>query len=445
VVILATGDAAFYLVKPEEVFPLAIPAPFDRAGFLADWDPPQSAPRLRLTGAELSRDQLFVAHQAWHPKKRCFTMQLSAIAISWRDRVPSAAGDWKRVFESSPCLAFGSQFDDSETGGRLRWTPDGNLLLTVGSHGFAGLSGAEPLAQTDSDYGKIHLISPDGSRRQILSKGHKNPQGITIAPDGGVWAVEHGPQGGDELNLIIAGRNYGWPLVTYGTEYGSTAWPLDPNGNNHGDFEEPKMVFVPAIAPSPLIAVQGEEFPQWRGDLLIGSLRTQSLFRTRLKDDRVIYTEPIQVGKRVRDLAQSSDGKILIWADKAGEILEVSRSKLNDAFDRFCKGCHAPAYGIPAGPPLEDVYTREIASVGGFAYSPGLATKHGKWTEDNLRAFLADPERFAPGTTMRVPGLNDKSREEVIERLTGNSFSRSAASAVGAVGSFKSAAGVQTK
>lgn len=412
-VVLATGDGAFYLVEADNPARLDIPAPFDRDAYAADWPDPKIRPRMRLTGAVISPGRLYVAHQAWNRDARCFTMRVASIALS---AGMAAAGAWETVYITTPCLPFKEPFDDSETGGRLARAPDGDLFLTVGDHGFAGLDGSEPLAQADGDYGKIIRLSHDGQTHLVISSGHRNPQGLTLTADGLLWSTEHGPQGGDELNLIQPGRNYGWPLVTYGTNYGATTWPLNLDGHDHGRFEEPATAFVPSVATSALIEVGGDEFPQWRSDLLIGSLRAMGLYRARLVGTRVAYVEAIPVGERIRDLVLTPQGTILIWVD-SGVILEITRSRANDAYARYCAGCHDPAFGSAAGPPLRSILGREIASRETFDYSEALRGLRGQWTEAQLDAFLADPAAFAPGTTMRLPPLDAESRAAIIAHL----------------------------
>jgi len=364
---------------------------------------------------------LYVAHQYWKSTDRCFTIRVSVIDLSWTvTGEPTSKSEWRTLFDSQPCIKPAEPFDDSETGGRLAWA-DGSLLVTVGDHGFAGLNGDTPHSQNDDvDYGKILKIDPVSGVYSIFSRGHRNAQGLTVARDGRIWSSEHGPQGGDELNLIVEGENYGWPYVTYGTSYGSNAWPLNPDGQNHGSYKEPAFAFVPSIATSALIEISGNQFPRWDGDLLLSSLRTRALFRIRHKEGRVIYVEPIGLGERVRDLTQSPDGRIVVWSD-AGVIIELSRSTMDSAFNRFCKGCHAPDFGAAAGPTLNNIVGRNIASVSGFAYSPSLLNQRGKWTEASLNAFLTDPESFAPGTTMKLIGLDEASREAVIAYLMENS------------------------
>ena len=426
--LLATGAGEFHwlhrLSSQESLtaMQLTIPDPANRAAYFADFDDPKKAPRLRLTDIVFdpapTPETLYAAHQVWKSSGRCYAMQISAVALTWSaDRVPEAASDWRSVYQSSPCTPADHLFDDSETGGRLAWAADGGLLLTLGDVGFAGLDGSPPFAQDDAvDYGKILRIDPATGLATVVSKGHRNPQGLTVDRLGRIWESEHGPQGGDELNLIEQDGNYGWPEVTYGTNYGTRTWPLNPDGHDHEGFREPALAFVPSIAASALIEIRGEEFLQWDSDLLLASLRAQSLYRIRLRGEQVIYVEPIAIGERIRDLAQTDEGRIFLWSD-AGIVIEIRRSAADTAFELTCAGCHAPAVGTAAGPSLAGIIGRDIAAQPGFSYSAALVKLDDVWTETNLDAFLRDPSGFAPGTTMVIDGLDDSTRAEVIAYL----------------------------
>jgi cytochrome c2 len=423
---LLTGDGKFYWISDTggklRADPLKIPAPMDRAAYFANFSDPIRAPRLRITDLIFDRspgsNALYVAHQSWHADQRCYTQRVSVIPLAWSaDGRPRASGPWRPLFESRPCVRAEGVYDVSETGGKLAWAPDGQLLFTLGDLGFAGTNGEPPVSQrSDSDYGKILKLDPATGAHSVVSIGHRNPQGLVVAHDGRIWEVEHGPQGGDEINLIEQGANYGWPYATYGTDYGSKTWPLNPDGRDHGAYHEPAVAFVPSVALSPIIELTGSEFPHWRGDLIAGSLRTEALFRVRTRGDRVIYVESFSVGHRVRDLAELPSGRIIVWSDD-GTLIEVSRNNEESAFARSCAGCHEPKFGTAVGPPLAGVVGRRIASVSGWSYSAGLKRRAGVWNEASLDAFLRDPTAFAPGTTMRLYNVDARTRAEIIAEL----------------------------
>lgn len=427
-VLLADGDGLFYWIEGDGdignrvVSPLSIPSPANRQAHLADFENPSEALNLRLTDVVFRRQDdlaglLYVAHQYWNSGAKCYTNRVSVIGISWNDGIPREMDGWRTVFETEPCLSGAEPFDDSETGGRLAFDLDGSLLLTVGDLGLAGLDGADPLAQIEpSSYGRIWRIDPDGGSRTEVSKGHRNPQGLVVARDGRIWESEHGPQGGDEINLIRTGGNYGWPYATYGTSYGATSWPLDPEGSNSGKFDLPAISFVPSIATSALIESTGAMFPRWNGDLLVATLRTQAIYRLRLAGDRVVYSERIPFRERLRDIIELPDGSILAWVD-SGVLLELRRSAESGVVARSCVGCHAPEFGAAVGPPIDDVLGRKIAGVSGFEYSRALRQIEGRWDRETLARFLDDPDKFAPGTTMMKVDLTKDEINDVLNEL----------------------------
>ena len=251
--------------------------------------------------------------------------------------------------------------------------------------------------------------------------GNRNPQGLAVDHEGRIWETEHGPQGGDELNVLVRGHNYGWPIATYGTEYGGTFWPLALQAHDHGSFTEPAFAFVTSIGVSSLIEVQRSLFPEWRGDLLLSSLRTRSLWRIRRRGDHVLYVEPIPVGRRVRDLVESTDGRFVLWTDD-GDLVTVGRPRPNAspevAFGQ-CKPCHVPSIqGTAMGPYLRGAFERRVAGDRTYDYSAALRSLGGSWTAQRLDAFLQDPERYAPGTKMKFGGVADADeRRNVIEYL----------------------------
>jgi aldose sugar dehydrogenase len=426
--LVVTGDGVFYVITPTKdgrrltSRRLALPPPLDRKTFLADQEKPDSAPRLRVTDMLLEpgadRWRVFVSHQHWNSPGRCFTMRLSVSELREPEGTSNAAnGAWTTLFETWPCLTALPSHDD-QTGGRLAWL-DGKLLMTVGDHGYDGRNSPAVAQSADNAYGKVLLIDPTGGH-EIFTTGHRNPQGLVVDQNQQVWSTEHGPQGGDELNRLEQGRNYGWPLVTYGTDYGRRYWPLSPGARDHGTFTEPVHAFVPSIGISNLIQVRSDLFPEWRGDLLASSLRTKRLHRVRMRGDRVAYVESIWVGREVRDLVEGADGRIFIWSDEGYMVVvaPLEREGMGSAAFGKCRSCHEGAGGEALAPSLSGIIGRRVAASTGYRYSPALAALGGTWTEERLDAFLADPGGFAPGSQMEQGRLPDEAeRRALIEFL----------------------------
>lgn len=195
-----------------------------------------------------------------------------------------------------------------------------------------------------------------------------------------------------------------------GTDYGATAWPL--KGAGDGSSIAPVYAWVPSIGVSELIRIEGSMFPAWKEDLLVASLSARTLFRIRIVDDRVLYVEPLPIDRRVRDLVEGPAGEIVLWTDE-DELVRLERARSADQgaalFLQRCSGCHRIEDGREhrLGPDLRAVYQRPVASAEGFTYSDALLSLDGVWTADRLRAFLTDPDSFAPGTTMPVAALAD--------------------------------------
>jgi cytochrome c2 len=293
---------------------------------------------------------------------------------------------------------------------------------------------------TTSDFGKTIRIDLNGGERTIYSIGHRNPQGLHVTPDGTVWASEHGPRGGDELNIIKAGVNYGWPSVTYGTEYGTLSWPPSEDPGRHTGYESPVFAWAPSIGVSSIISVQQPLFGLWRGDLLIGSLRDRTLYRARIEGQRVVYVEPLmRIGYPVRDLVELPDGRVALLFD-GGDVGVLSPIPDSDSDTTAaanpsstenkvdtdslvlgqCRGCHSigdgTAHGI--GPDLKGIVGRRIASAPGYEYSEALKGLSGRWTRERLDQFLWDPMNYAPGTSMKTDVIpNGNVRKKLIDYL----------------------------
>lgn len=218
-------------------------------------------------------------------------------------------------------------------GSRLVFGRDGMLFVTLGDR-FNHRERAQAL---ESHLGKVVRIAPDGSvppdnpfagRSDVLpeiwSYGHRNVQGAALHPvSGALWTHEHGPQGGDEVNLTLAGRNYGWPVITYGREY-VTGFRIG-EGTERADVMPPLLQWTPSIAPSGMAFYTGDAFPQWRGSLFVGALRGSMLVRLSLDGDRVSGEERLlqELGSRIRDVRQGPDGLLYLLDESAGRILRL--------------------------------------------------------------------------------------------------------------------------
>jgi glucose/arabinose dehydrogenase len=223
-------------------------------------------------------------------------------------------------------------------GCRMVQAGDGNLFVTLGDH----FSAADMAQTLDNHIGKIVRIRPDGTAPpdnpfvgkqgalpEIWAYGLRNAEGLAFNPtDGKLWEQEHGPQGGDEINIIAKGKNYGWPKVSYGRNYDGT--PVGTGKSRMAGLQEPVWHWTPSIAPSGMAFYTGELFPGWKGSLLNGALKFELLSRLTLKGDSAVKEERLLLGlrERIRDVRQGPDGAIYLLTDNgAGRILRVTPAK----------------------------------------------------------------------------------------------------------------------
>jgi glucose/arabinose dehydrogenase len=236
------------------------------------------------------------------------------------------------IFRAIPTYNNGLHF-----GSRLAFGPDNLLYITLGER-FDKTKTRPQAQQLNSHLGKIIRINPDGSvptdnpfakqsgaMPEIWTLGHRNVQASAFDENGRLWAVEMGPNGGDELNLIEKGKNYGWAVISYGEEYSGE--PIPGNITQKEGYEQPVYYWDPVIAPSGAQFYTGNAFPAWRGSLFVGALREQRLVRLVIKDNRVVGEEHLLIdrGQRIRDVRQGPDGALYVVTDQTnGELWKIT-------------------------------------------------------------------------------------------------------------------------
>jgi glucose/arabinose dehydrogenase len=236
------------------------------------------------------------------------------------------------IFRAMPTYDNGMHF-----GSRIAFAPDGKLYITLGDR--FDIAVTRPQAQhLNSHLGKVIRINPDGSvpddnpfikqqgaLPEIWALGFRNIQSATIDDQGRLWTIEHGAKGGDELNLIEKGKNYGWPVISYGEEY--SGQPIPGNITAKQGLEQPVYYWDPVIAPSGAQYYTGNAFREWQGSIFIGGLASQRLVRVVIKDNRVTGEEHLLVerGKRIRDVRQGPDGALYVVTDDSnGELWKIA-------------------------------------------------------------------------------------------------------------------------
>ena len=235
------------------------------------------------------------------------------------------------IFRMQPTLQ-----STKHAGGRLVFAPDGSLFVTLGERSIlAGRVQARDLA---SHFGKIVRIQPDGAvpkdnpfvdwpgaLREIWSYGHRNVLSAALDAQERLWVVEMGPRGGDELNLVERGKDYGWPVIGYGEEYSGARIHKKTQAKG---MQQPVYYWDPVISPSGMTIYSGELFPEWKGDFFIGGLSSRALVRLVVRNDKVVGEERLlteSVNARIREVVQGPEGALYLLTDElSGKLLKIT-------------------------------------------------------------------------------------------------------------------------
>lgn len=397
-----------------------------------------------------SRRGLVISYTEWRDAEQCFGTALALLPLG-ADELGSLAGvtaeQWRVVYRSSPCLPLketANALEGHMAGGRISFQAPATVLLANGDYHRDGYYGPGPMAQLDdNDYGKVIAVNIDSEPSRVVSKGHRNPQGI-VHTKGKTWLVEHGARGGDELNLIHEGADYGWPSRTLGTDYDRQPWPGALPYGSHAGYTLPVFAWLPSLGVSNITTIDGFH-DTWAGDLLVASMEARSLYRVRTSDDRVVFIEQVYVGERIRYAHfHQPDGQLYLWTDSHNIlVLAVADSQnLNAIIDVVaserglggaqksslrnhlleCAQCHSLGTKVSVrAPSLQGIVNAGLASTDYPAYSAALRDAGGVWDVGRLSAFLRKPQALVPGVQMPDPNIRDQvvleSLVEVLSRL----------------------------
>jgi hypothetical protein len=325
------------------------------------------------------RKELAVAYDKFDPALSKLRTVVSTIPFDIATL--SATGSWDDLFHSDEFLYGGV----TSGAGRLASAGNGKLYLTIGDHYIVNPKVSE---DDHTTYGKVIELNLNTKTSRQYSKGHRNPEGLAFLRSGQLISTEHGPYGGDKLNIITDGSDYGWPNVSLGTDYNRYDWPAGSlDAAFAAKYKAPLFAWVPSIAPTQVIEVNNFH-PRWDGDLIVGALKASSIYRLRMEEGRVIYSERIWIGERIRDIAQTRDGTIVLWTDDS-QLLFVNvvddqlalKRRTPDVIgssivNENCLGCHhfGPTDPTQFAPSLSNLLNRPIAS-DSFSYSSALRAK----------------------------------------------------------------------
>ncbi|WP_435090536.1 PQQ-dependent sugar dehydrogenase [Candidatus Pelagibacter bacterium nBUS_30] len=272
---------------------------------------------------------IFFSSNFFDEKLKCHKINLYKSQISSNLEIE----DTKLIYSTKDCLKKDLTpligFAGGSSGGRIFKLDEENVLLTIGDFSADGVNGPILSQNTNSHFGKILKINIFNSDNEIFSLGHRNPQGLFIDEYQNIFSVEHGPKGGDELNIIKENANYGWPFATYGVNYTKHPkynniyektyfWPLDINNTNNDFYEKPIFVWGPKYAVSNLLVYSGKKFKKWGKKIIISTLYSKqiTLLGYSYDEGKVYSIENIKINKRIRDIIEGPSGNIYMMTEE---------------------------------------------------------------------------------------------------------------------------------
>lgn len=413
---------------------------------------------------QLSDDEhrLYISHISYDEEQECITHNVSRGRLQLSgDRIIQAE-EWDTIFTAEPCIdpepeheVSGAVWAGHISGGNIVNYDDENLLVTVGDYNRNGIDGSEAYAMDDSNpYGKTILMNKTTGSWSVFTRGSRNPSGLYRDSNGEFWAVENGPAGGDELNLLKQGENYGWPQVSYGTWYiPEMELPGDFETGTHPRYTKPVFSWIPSVAPASVVKIEYNSFPHWQGDILVGTMRDRSLQRLRLDEtNSVKYTEKIELGHRVRDMIVLESGTMLLLTDDEFLIVVedggliytetgpeemsrmaelerynnlVSENRVDESpdrsaaviFERNCATCHSMDSSTLVGPHLANLEDRQVGGLNDYTYTQILETDKRQWNRNLLRVFLANPGEEFSGNKMPKINLTEAEVDSLVQYL----------------------------
>lgn len=404
-------------------------------------------------------DNVYLVSSFHRFEKDCFEFVVARTAISLKENALEQIGEWEDLFVATPCVGLKSEghaFSGNQSGGGIL-IRNSKAYFGIGDIQYDGLASDEILP---GDLGKVFELDLENGDVRQLAEGVRNPQGITGDDTGLIWFSDHGPEGGDEINILREGAHFGWPYETMGTEYGRFDWPVRNEIDTEQEYISPIFAFVPAVAPTSTALVSGDEFPEWRNDLLVATKRGETLYRLKTDGTRIIFAEPLKFSSdlsgQLRDVSKLEDGRIA-FSYEDGRVGILSRHEANDGpiispsivgsppylgapssngvdrqlsesekrdrylrslFAQRCGSCHGLGPESQVGPSLANVVGRNIASLENYAYSEALlAQSDTKWTRNKLKRFLIDPQSVAEGTSMPTVYLEFYQYDDLIDYL----------------------------